>query len=73
MKQYSHDSMHSCDKKGEDESICMELGIPSKNPQKTLSRKTSVSSLNSSYSAYSKTSMAESLSTQSGVVSWEGK
>lgn len=51
----------------------MELGVPKNNQCKTLSRKTSVSSMNSSYSTYSKASMAESLSTQSGAISWENK
>ncbi len=39
----------------------MELGVPNLGQSKSLSRKTSVSSMNS---AYSKTSMAESYSTQ---------
>jgi hypothetical protein len=59
-------SSSSNDKKIEDEP-CMELGVPSITQSKTLSRKTSVSSMNSTYSSYSKTSMAESYSTYGSV------
>ena len=45
----------------------MELGLPKNSQCKTLSRKTSVSSMNSTYSSYSKASMAESYSTQGSM------
>ena len=47
-----------------EEEPCNELGLPKTSQCKTLSRKTSVSSMNSTYSTYSKASMAESFSTQ---------